>query len=247
LRDLVHRPGSKFEQCEAQSAASIFKASLMARAATSLMKDQLLPKLQQLYNRSRQVQYQQVEDVENNNYSCVNNNLLELPEPSSPSLRRWQRWSRNLVGLNCLFVPTPRRSSLNLLTWNGAPAEVAVLQVALVTLGRHMGLLSTWYSQPEDSKIPQDSVLFPISRHLIKLLNNLAQDISEVGALCSMPAWWYGLEMRQLRLRQNINALYLYDTLTDEQMLLYRPGQVTLDSEYSRTFTIASRLQVSTL
>lgn len=106
---MVHRPGSKFEQCEAQSAASIFKASLMARAATSLMKDQLLPKLQQLYNRSRQVQYQQVEDVENNNYSCVNNNLLELPEPSSPSLRRWQRWSRNLVGLNCLFVPTPRR------------------------------------------------------------------------------------------------------------------------------------------
>lgn len=80
----------------------------MARAATSLMRDQLLPKLQQLY-RSRPVQYQQVDDVENNNYSSVNNNLLELPAPTSPSLRRWQRWGRNFVGLNCLFVPTPRR------------------------------------------------------------------------------------------------------------------------------------------
>jgi len=35
--------------------------------------------------------------------------LLELPAPSSPGLRRWQRWSRNVVGLNCLFVPTPRK------------------------------------------------------------------------------------------------------------------------------------------
>ena len=75
----------------------------------------------------------QVEEVEinnnfyqNNNYSNVNNNnLLELPAPSSPGLRRWQRyifnfvaeklqifpsrWSRNVVGLNCLFVPTPRK------------------------------------------------------------------------------------------------------------------------------------------
>ena len=75
----------------------------------------------------------QVEEVEinnnfyqNNNYSNVNNNnLLELPAPSSPGLRRWQRyyfvqfflkifvfqlrWSRNVVGLNCLFLPTPRK------------------------------------------------------------------------------------------------------------------------------------------
>ena len=42
----------------------------------------------------------QVEEVEinnnfyqNNNYSNVNNNnLLELPAPSSPGLRRWQRY-----------------------------------------------------------------------------------------------------------------------------------------------------------
>lgn len=119
--------------------------------------------------------------------------------------------------------------------------------MALVTLGRHIGLLNSWYYQPEDNKIPPDSVLFPISTYLIKLLNNLAHDISEVGAWCSMPAWWYSLEMRKLRLRQNINALYLYDTVTEEQMLLYRPGKVTLDSQYSRTSTIASRLEVWTL
>ena len=43
---------------------------------------------------------EQVEEVEinnnfyqNNNYSNVNNNnLLELPAPSSPGLRRWQRY-----------------------------------------------------------------------------------------------------------------------------------------------------------
>jgi hypothetical protein len=45
----------------------------------------------------------------NNNYSNVNNNLLELPTPSSPGARVWQRWSRGLLGLNCLFLPAPRR------------------------------------------------------------------------------------------------------------------------------------------
>lgn len=87
----------------------------MARAAR-VVKDQLLPKFQQLY-RGQPVPYQQVDEVEinnnyyqNNNYSNVNNNnLLELPAPSSPGLRRWQRWSRNVVGLNGLFIPTPRK------------------------------------------------------------------------------------------------------------------------------------------
>jgi len=88
--------------------------TLMARPAR-LMRDSLLPKLQQLY-KGRAVPYQQVDDAENNNniytnnnYSNVNNNLLELPSSSSPTVRRWQRWSRNIVGLNCLFIPTPRR------------------------------------------------------------------------------------------------------------------------------------------
>lgn len=45
----------------------------------------------------------------NNNYSNINNNLLGLTTPSSPSLRCWQRLSRTLVGLPCLFVHAPRR------------------------------------------------------------------------------------------------------------------------------------------
>jgi len=88
--------------------------ALMARPAR-LMRDSLLPRLQQLY-KGRAVPYQQVDDSDsnnniytNNNYSNVNNNLLELPASGSPTARRWQRWSRNIVGLNCLFIPTPRR------------------------------------------------------------------------------------------------------------------------------------------
>jgi len=101
------------EASDSQAAGSA--TNPMARAAR-VVKDQLLPKLQQLY-RGQPVPYQQVEEVEinnnfyqNNNYSNVNNNnVLDLPVPSSPGLRRWQRWSRNVVGLNCLFVPTPRK------------------------------------------------------------------------------------------------------------------------------------------
>jgi len=84
------------------------QSSLMARTATSLMRDHLLPKLQQLY-RSRPVQYQQVDDTQNNNYSSVNNNLLDVSTGAHPSLTRWQRWGRNLVTFNCMFVPTPRQ------------------------------------------------------------------------------------------------------------------------------------------
>jgi len=50
-----------------------------------------------------------VDDTQNNNYSSVNNNLLDVSTASHPSLRRWQRWGRNLVTFNCLFVPTPRQ------------------------------------------------------------------------------------------------------------------------------------------
>ena len=61
-----------------------------------------------------------------------------------------------------------------------------MLQVALVTLGRHIGLLNNWYCQPEETEvsdthhyllkvakviehifqIPTDSVLFPLSTYL---------------------------------------------------------------------------------
>jgi len=222
----------------------------MARAAR-VVKDQLLPKLQQLY-RGQPVPYQQVDEVEinnnyyqNNNYSNVNNNnLLELPAPSSPGLRRWQRWSRNVVGLNGLFIPTPRKGNFISLKNELLPVEVGVLQVALVTLGRHIGLLNNWYCLPEENEIPTDSVLFPLSTYITGFLATLAADLSQLGAWCQMPSWWYNLEMRQLRLRQDIKGLYLYDLHTDEQMLVYKPDTVTMHCEFTKASTIASRLEV---
>jgi len=50
--------------------------------------------------------------------------------------------------------------------------------------------------------------------------------------------------MRKLRLRQNIKALYLYDLVTEEQMLLYKRGKVTIQDEYILTTTIDSRIEV---
>jgi len=124
------------------------------------------------------------------------------------------------------------------------PAEVGVLQVALVTLGRHIGLLNNWYCQPEETEIPTDSVLFPLSTYLTGFLATLAADLSQLGAWCQMPPWWYNLEMRQLRLRHDIKGLYLYDLHTDEQMLVYKPDTVTMDCEFTKASTIAARLEV---
>lgn len=57
-------------------------------------------------------------------------------------------------------------------------------------------------------------------------------------------SWWFSLEMRKLRLRQNIKALYLYDLITEEQMLLYKRGKVSIQDEYILTTTIDSRIEV---
>jgi len=122
--------------------------------------------------------------------------------------------------------------------------EVGVLQVALVTLGRHIGLLNNWYCLPEENEIPTDSVLFPLSTYITGFLATLAVDLNQLGAWCQMPSWWYNLEMRQLRLRQDIKGLYLYDLHTDEQMLVYKPNTVTMHCEFTKTSTIASRLEV---
>jgi len=62
--------------------------------------------------------------------------------------------------------------------------------------------------------------------------------MNEIGS------WWFSLEMRKLRLRQNIKALYLYDLVTEEQMLLYKRGKVTIQDEYILTTTIDSRIEV---
>lgn len=126
--------------------------------------------------------------------------------------------------------------------------EVGVLQVALVTLGHHIGLLNNWYCLPDhNDKIPPDSVLFPLSRYLVSLVSSLGRQLSSLGTWVALPDWWNSLEMRKLRLRHNIKGLYLYDSQTKEQMLLYKPGTVTMDCHFTRASTIASRLEVWTL
>lgn len=87
-------------------------------------------------------------------------------------------------------------------------------------------------------KVPLDSVLFPISTYLLNVLRKIKIDLSSVGA------WWFSLEMRQLRLRDNIKALYLYDLETEEHMILYRKGTVSIADQYCLTTTIDNRIQV---
>jgi len=70
------------------------------------------------------------------------------------------------------------------------------------------------------------------------VLKKIKLDMNEIGS------WWFSLEMRKLRLRQNIKALYLYDLVTEEQMLLYKRGKVTMQDDYILTTTIDSRIEV---
>lgn len=88
------------------------------------------------------------------------------------------------------------------------------------------------------TQVPLNSILFPISTYLLASLRRVRLDMSEVGA------WWWGLEMRQLRLRPRVKALYMFDTETEEHMLLYRRGEVNIGDEYTLNTVISDRIQV---
>jgi len=216
----------------------------MARTSPSALMDHLLPKLTELC-RGRQGLYQQVEDRENNNYSYNNNNYTENDREvgvfrSGPGLKVWQMITKNIMGINCLYSQVQRKSGFLPISSEVDLAEVGVVRVALVSMGEHIGLLDNWYTLPEEgnNKVPLNSILFPISTYLINVLKKIKLDMTEIGS------WWFSLEMRKLRLRQNIKALYLYDIMTQEQMLLYKRGTVTIQDEYILTTTIDSRIEV---
>ena len=88
----------------------------------------------------------------------------------------------------------------------------------------------------ENGLVPLNSVLFPISTYLLNVLKKIKIDLSE-------GSWWFSYEMRQLRLRSNIHALYLYDLNTEEHMILYRKGTVSIADQYSLATTIDNRYQ----
>ena len=83
-------------------------------------------------------------------------------------------------------------------------------------------------------QVPLDSVLFPISTYLLNVLKKIKIDLSS-------GSWWFSLELRQLRLRNKIKALYLYDLHTEEHMILYRKGVVTISDQYCLTTTLDNR------
>ena len=86
-------------------------------------------------------------------------------------------------------------------------------------------------------QVPLDSVLFPISTYLLNVLKKIKIDLSS-------GSWWFSLELRQLRLRNKIKALYLYDLHTEEHMILYRKGTVSIADQYCLTTTIDNRWEV---
>jgi len=207
--------------------------------------EHLLPKLTEFYHRGRPALYQQVDDNENNNYSYNNNNINETDREvgvfssAHPGLKVWQMITKNIMGINCLYSHTQRKSGFLPISSEVELAEVGVVRVALVSMGEHIGLLDNWYTLPDEgNKVPLNSILFPISTYLINVLKKIKLDMNEIGS------WWFSLEMRKLRLRQNIKALYLYDLVTEEQMLLYKRGKVTIQDEYILTTTIDSRIEV---
>jgi len=214
--------------------------------AGTAIKEHLIPKLTELCQRGRPGSYRHVEDFENNNYSDNNNNNntddnrhVGIFGSNYQGLKIWQTISKNIMGINALYSHTQKKSGFLPISSEVEFAEVGVVRVALVSMGEHIGLLDNWYTTPDEgNKVPLDSILFPISTYLISVLKKMKVDLSEVGS------WWFSFEMRKLRLRQNIKALYLYDLLTEEQMLLYKRGKVTMQDEYILSTTIDSRIQV---
>jgi len=233
----------------------------------------ILPKLQQFIKVGRPdtYHYSYVEN-ENNNYSTNNYNLNDFKSNKnnnhknnntdtddndntecdtinvsqetslSSGLKLWQNITRNIIGVNCLYNQAKKRCGFVPIVSEVELAEVGLVRVAMVSMGEHLGLLNNWYSLPDTysqgNQIPVDSILFPLSTYLLSALKKIKQELHEVGD------WWHGLEMRKLRLRHNIKALYLYDTYTDEQMILYRTGLVTLHDMYTHTCTVQKRVEV---
>ena len=84
-------------------------------------------------------------------------------------------------------------------------------------------------------QIPFNSILFPISTYLVPALRKIRLDVSEVGS------WWWGLEMRQLRLRPDTKVVYMFDMETEEHMVLYRRGKVNIKDQYTFNTVISNR------
>jgi len=134
----------------------------MARTSPSALMEHLLPKLTEFYHRGRPALYQQVDDNENNNYSYNNNNINETDREvgvfssGRPGLKVWQMITKNIMGINCLYSHSQRKSGFLPISSEVELAEVGVVRVALVSMGEHIGLLDNWYTLPDEGSSELD-------------------------------------------------------------------------------------------
>ena len=77
----------------------------------------VMEKLTELYQKGRPGMYQQqVDDLENNNYSSNNNNMsdnnngeISILSSGHPGIKLWQTISKNIMGINCLYNHAQKR------------------------------------------------------------------------------------------------------------------------------------------
>ncbi|XP_023324790.1 NACHT and WD repeat domain-containing protein 2 [Eurytemora carolleeae] len=96
-------------------------------------------------------------------------------------------------------------------------AELELLRDALVSMGNDVSLLDRWYRK-DSNKVPPESILLPISTHLVHFLNKRQPKLQARDA----GIWWGTLAKLQLMLRKAAKALYQNDKFDEEQMHNYR-------------------------
>jgi hypothetical protein len=96
-------------------------------------------------------------------------------------------------------------------------AELELLRDALVSMGNDVGLLDKWYRK-DNNKVPPESILLPITTHLVHFLNKRQPKLQARDA----GIWWGTLGKLQLMLRKAAKALFANDKFTESEMHNYR-------------------------
>jgi len=96
-------------------------------------------------------------------------------------------------------------------------AELELLREALVSMGNDVTLMDKWYRK-DTNKVPPESILLPITTHLVHFLNKRQPKLQARDA----GIWWGTLGKMQLMLRKAAKALHANDKFTEEEMHNYR-------------------------
>jgi len=121
-------------------------------------------------------------------------------------------------------------------------AELGILREALVSMGNDVHLIDKWYRK-DNNKVPPESVLLPISTHLVHFLNKRQPKLQARDA----GIWWGTLGKLQLMLRKAAKALYQNDKFNEDEMHNYRMavterevqnGCITMPDDYVKDHVI---------